>query len=107
MHHSKWQWLHIGVSFKLIGLIKEIDWHVLESAATLDEKAERFSTLMNEAMDAIAPKKQFKIKPKYVHGLSPETREIMKRRDQARGELKHNPMEKSSYTQVPKVKKPG
>ena len=42
---------------------------------------------MNEALDQLAPIRTFKIKEKYVHGLTEETKNVMKDRDRARKEI--------------------
>ena len=42
---------------------------------------------MNEALDSIAPIKNFTIKDNYVHGLSEDTESLMNERDNARRQV--------------------
>ena len=69
--------------------LEETDWNELEKIQDINTRAEKFSALMNQALDKIAPIKTFKARPQYVHGLSEETKLSMKRRDQARFEVRN------------------
>ena len=48
------------------------------------ELVEKFSELVHESLDEIAPIKTFSIKSNYVFGLSNKTKDLMKKRDAAR-----------------------
>ena len=54
----------------------------------LNELAKELEEIITQALDIVAPKKTFSIKPTYIHGLTTEAREIMKSRDYIRSQLK-------------------
>ena len=65
------------------------NWEKIGETENVSEMATTFAKLMNEALDEIAPLKTFTNKDYYKPGLSPETKELMSERDQARREIKH------------------
>ena len=59
------------------------------------------SEKLNAALDIIAPKKEFTIRPNYVQGLSEKVKMLMRDRDQTRSQLRKQSMtytEKKSLT---------
>ena len=46
------------------------------------------SEMMKKALDTIAPKKTFIVKANYIHGISEDTKNSMRLRDQARYEVR-------------------
>ena len=59
----------------------------LSKQDTLDNKVRQFTKNIEEALDEIAPMKTFAIKSQYKFGLSQETKDLMKKRDQLRKNL--------------------
>ena len=55
----------------------------------INELALRLANTVTQALDIVAPKKTFTIRPNYIHGLTDEAKEIMKSRDYVRSQLKH------------------
>jgi hypothetical protein len=43
-----------------------------------------FTNMVTESLDEIAPIKSFMVKSKYIFGISKETKDLMKQRDNAR-----------------------
>ena len=54
----------------------------------VNEMAVKFSDLVNDALDDIAPFKKLSLRPDYKHGLSNDTKLLMSERDSARRQIK-------------------
>ena len=55
----------------------------------IDSMAQDLSEKLNDALDIIAPKKFFTIRPNYVQGLSASVKKLMQDQDQARSNLRN------------------
>ena len=62
--------------------LEEIDFSCDNIANTIEEEANSLSEKINSALDKCAPMKTFKIKPKYLYGLSQEAKVLMRNRGQ-------------------------
>ena len=56
--------------------------------------SEEFTELMGEAMDECAPMWKFKINTNYKHGLTKETKDLIRKRDKMRKSINKSPSEK-------------
>ena len=61
--------------------LANLPWEHLGRTEDVDEMVSIFTELVTEALDKEAPVKTFKIPKNYVHGLSEETKDTMKKRD--------------------------
>ena len=55
-----------------------------------------FTELVTEALEECAPMTRFKIGTNYKHGLTKETKELIRRRDELRKEMRRSPGEKKT-----------
>ena len=60
-----------------------------EDLVDINALAKDLSEKINAALDIIAPKKVFTIRPHYVQGLSENVKNLMKDRDQTRSQLRY------------------
>ena len=60
------------------------NWEAIGETENIEEMAKKFSGLMNEALDELAPIKNVSIRPGYIVGLSVNTKKLMHERDLAR-----------------------
>ena len=72
------------------------NWEKIGQTENVHEMATILSASINTALDICAPKKVFVIKPCYKQGLSQEAKELMKKRNIAREELRRNPTERKA-----------
>ena len=77
--------------------LAQTNWSELDKFSDINEKAEKFSEMINQALDDIAPYKDITIRPQYTQGLTEKTKTMMQERDEARKKLKHSPTEKRHY----------
>ena len=59
----------------------------MELIDDLDMKVEIFTQLVNESLDEVAPMSSFSIRSNHVFCLSESTKELMKKRDEARQKI--------------------
>ena len=64
------------------------EWSGLEECSSVDEMVEIFTNNINESLDEVAPLKSFIVKSNYRFGISPETKNLMKSRDETRAKIK-------------------
>ena len=64
------------------------NWESIGTMTDVNEMAVKFSDLVNDALDDIAPFKKLSLKPDYKHGLSNDTKLLMSERDSARRQIK-------------------
>ena len=62
------------------------DWSLLDNTKNVNEAVKIYSTLMKEALDEVAPIKNFKVRSNYIFGISEATKSLMDKRDLARQE---------------------
>ena len=55
------------------------NWEELDLINDLDDQVKKFTDMVTEALDEVAPVRSFKIKSNYVFGLSTDTKELMKK----------------------------
>ena len=60
------------------------DWSIITETEELDLSVEKFTKLLTESLDEIAPMRSFTVKSNYIFGISDETKSLMKSRDEAR-----------------------
>ena len=65
-------------------------WSGIEKENDINEKVRIFTNNINEALDEVAPIKNFKIKSSYKFGLSDKTKELMRIRDHTRNQIKNS-----------------
>ena len=65
-------------------ILAKKDWSLLEECESVNQMAEVFDEIIQEALDEIAPVKSFTVKSQYKFGLSTEAKTLMKKRDSAR-----------------------
>jgi hypothetical protein len=68
-------------------ILNKKDWSKLDDTQNLDDMVVAFTNMVTESLDEIAPIKSFMVKSKYIFGLSQETKDLMKQRDNARKQL--------------------
>ena len=70
--------------------LAQFDFKTLEPVnnTELNNLALELSLTLQEALDIIAPKKFFTIRPNYVQGLSDKAKNLMKERDLTRSQLR-------------------
>ena len=56
---------------------------------TVDEMVDILTENINLALDEVAPYKTFTVKSNYKFGISPETKKLMKQRDNTREKIKY------------------
>ena len=59
-------------------------------SSNLEEMVEIFTKNVNDALDEVAPFKQFTVKSQFKFGLTDETKELMAKRDNVRKNLCKN-----------------
>ena len=59
------------------------NWEDLGSTEDIDEMAKIITTFVTESLDECAPVKIFKIRNQNKHGISENTRKLVKERDEA------------------------
>jgi hypothetical protein len=64
--------------------LEKKDWSKIEHSRNLDEMVVIFTELSNEALDEVAPYKEFTVRSKHRFGLSEETKLLMEKRNEAR-----------------------
>ena len=70
------------------------EWERLAETEDLEDMTKDFSELITEALDQCAPMKEFKLNTNYKHGLTKETKELIKERDELRKSMKRSTNEK-------------
>ena len=67
----------------------------MEDCNSVDKMVAIFTHKINETLDEVAPFKTFVVKSNYRFGISPETKNLMKNRDDTRAQIKSaSPSEK-------------
>ena len=64
--------------------LEKKDWSKIKHSRNLDEMVVIFTELSNEALDEVAPYKEFTVRSKHRFGLSEETKLLMEKRNEAR-----------------------
>ena len=64
------------------------NWTISKDCKNVEEMVDTFSNNMTEAIDEVAPFKTFTVKSNYKFGISPETKLLMKQRDDTREKIK-------------------
>ena len=64
------------------------DWSTVNEESGVDGMAKELTEIVNRALDEIAPVKTFQIRSNYKFGLSEATKDTMKKRDQARSQIR-------------------
>ena len=59
-------------------------WEKLAETEDIEKMTKNFTEMIVEAMDECAPMKRFKINTNYRHGLTKETKDLIKERDELR-----------------------
>ena len=67
--------------------LRKKDWSSVEECTDLDQKVNLFSVNIEEALDEIAPMKEFTVKSHHKFGLSDTTKNLMEKRDKTRASL--------------------
>ena len=60
------------------------NWSEINKTPDLNEKVEIFNKMITMSLDEVAPYRTFTIRTNHKFGLSPETKELMKKREAAR-----------------------
>ena len=71
------------------GLAKK-NWSIIKEEDDLDQMVDKFSALMEEALNEVAPIKSFKIRSHHRFGLSDQTKKLMNDRDLARANISNS-----------------
>ena len=72
------------------------NWEKLAETEDIEQMTEDLTKLITEALDECAPMTKFKLNTNYKHGLTKETKELIKERDNLRKEIKRSPNEKKT-----------
>ena len=65
------------------------DWTGLEECEEVDEMVKKFDENISAALNEVAPIRTFTIRSNHIIGLSDSTKELMKKKDRARGAIKN------------------
>ena len=68
-------------------ILNRKDWTKLDDMENLDDMVVAFTEMVTESLDEIAPIKSFTVKSKYIFGISQETKDLMKQRDNIREKI--------------------
>ena len=71
-------------------------WEKLGETEEIEIMSKNFTDLVTEALEECAPMTKFKIGTNYKHGLTQETKNLIKKRDELRKEMKRSPNEKKT-----------
>ena len=72
-------------------------WEDLGRTEDINEMAEDFNKKIKEALDACAPWKNVKIRQYYKSGISEETKQLIRQRDDLRKSIHKSPNEKKCF----------
>ena len=64
------------------------DWNDLENCTSVNEMVDIFTINTEKALDEVAPYKSFLVKSNYKFGISAKTKELMRKRDTTRANIK-------------------
>ena len=64
------------------------DWSRINSETDLDKKVDIFTELITKSLDEVAPFGAITLRSNFKFGLSSETKEIIKKREEARSNIR-------------------
>ena len=76
--------------------LARMEWERLARTENVEEMTENFTNVITEALDECAPLMEYKINTNYKHGLTRETKEPIKKRDELMKNIKRSPNERKT-----------